>query len=313
MALDGMGRPIVEPRDGSPEWFVRALADAPEQLRVEVEGAEIEVLAWGNGPGPGLMLVHGHGANADWWRPTAPQWVKSAGRVVAFSLSGMGGSDWRPNYVIDQYGTEIAEVARQTGLTGSGRRPMIAGHSFGCLPVLLAAESAGFDRAALIDFYLPAPGRPRAKGRVRQHRRYASFEEAMLRFRLSPPQACPDFIFDFIGHRSLRRTEAAGTEESWMWCSDPAGALPVDHDRFRDLLRHFPLPLTLLRGERSGLVDGHVAAHLREIAPPQTLQIEIPDADHHVLLDRPLSLVSAIRTLLAVGDWTPKGEIADGR
>ena len=33
--------------------------------------------------------------------------------------------------------------------------------------------------------------------------------------------------------------------------------------------------------------------------PPDMLEIEIPDSHHHVMIDQPLALVAALRTLLA--------------
>jgi pimeloyl-ACP methyl ester carboxylesterase len=56
-----------------------------------------------------------------------------------------------------------------------------------------------------------------------------------------------------------------------------------------------------MRGGRSRLVDDEVAAHVREVAPPATRHLDIPDADHHVLLDQPLALVAALRSMLAFG------------
>jgi pimeloyl-ACP methyl ester carboxylesterase len=38
---------------------------------------------------------------------------------------------------------------------------------------------------------------------------------------------------------------------------------------------------------------------MRSIAPPGSPGIEIPDADHHLMLDQPLAFVAALRGLLA--------------
>lgn len=296
--LDWHGRPRAVAAPGADPWFVRAIADRPTERRIDVAGAAIEFLTWGGGDGPGLLLVHGAGAHADWWRPTAPQLARAAGRVVAFSFSGTGGSDWRDGYSMDVHADELMAVAEAAGLFEGGRRPIVAAHSFGCLPAMLAMERWG-DRFAgliLIDLYLPPPGRPPARPRERKLRRYATLEEGLGRFLLAPPQDCSyPFMVDLVARRTLRHT---GTH--WTWCTDPASGVPVNHDEHRARLRHLTVPLALLRGECSRLVDAEVGDHLREVAPGSARYVEIPDADHHILLDRPLALVAALRSLLAM-------------
>lgn len=271
-----------------------------------MDGAEIELLTWGYGDGAGMMLVHGAGAHADWWRPTAPFLAKAAGRVAAFSFSGMGGSDWRTAYAMDVYADELLGAAEAAGLFAARRKPMLVAHSFGCLPAMIAAERhpERFGGLVLIDLYLPSPDRPAAQSRERKPRRYESLAEARERFILSPPQDCPhSFIVDFIALRTLRRVEGPG-ETYWTWCTDPAASVRVPHEQHRARLARLAVPLALIRGECSRLVDHEVDAHVRSVAPPGTLHVEIPDADHHVLLDRPLALVAALRTLIATeGRW----------
>ena len=63
------------------------------------------------------------------------------------------------------------------------------------------------------------------------------------------------------------------------------------------------VPLALMRGERSRLFRREDAAYLRGFLPPGAPYIEIPDADHHVMIDQPLPFVAALRALLAA--WPP--------
>jgi len=58
----------------------------------------------------------------------------------------------------------------------------------------------------------------------------------------------------------------------------------------------------ILRAEH-GLMSPGMAGRLRAWLGPAAIVAEIPAAGHHVLLDQPLSLVTALRTLLA--GWTP--------
>ena len=59
-------------KPAAPAWFDEAIAHEPERTFVEVEGAKIEVLAWGERGKPGLMFLHGGAAHADWWSFIAP-------------------------------------------------------------------------------------------------------------------------------------------------------------------------------------------------------------------------------------------------
>ena len=70
----------------SPPWFKAALARAPERSLVPVDGANIELLTWGDIGKPGLIFVHGNSAHADWWTFIAPFFADSyrVGGAVAF-------------------------------------------------------------------------------------------------------------------------------------------------------------------------------------------------------------------------------------
>src|SRR5690606_30970270 len=61
-----------ESAQNAPAWFEAALAEAPARSFVEVEGARIETLAWGEVGRPGVMLLHGKGCHADLWTFIAP-------------------------------------------------------------------------------------------------------------------------------------------------------------------------------------------------------------------------------------------------
>lgn len=76
-------------RPAAPSWFDAALARAPERTSFPSQGAEIELLCWGEIGGPGLLFLHGNGAHADWWSAIAP-FFANEWRCAALSFSGMG-------------------------------------------------------------------------------------------------------------------------------------------------------------------------------------------------------------------------------
>ncbi len=292
----------------APAWFERALAVAPEHAQVDVDGAAIEMLTWGERGRPGLLLMHGNGAHAHWWSHLAPFFARDY-RVAAFSWSGMGGSQWRPRYSLEHFVGEMLAVIDAAGLDAGDAAPIAIGHSFGGFVTMAFAARHG-DRlrgAIIVDTPLWPPHRRKVREAMRRARGlrgptrvYPTLEDALLRFRLLPPQhAEPLYIVDHIARHALRRVTTDGGAAGWTWCFDPSmwqGYDPGDPDRDFTSAR---CPLAYVYGERSTLLGDEVLAHLRELARPDMPLIGVPDADHHLLIDQPLAFVAALRGLLA--------------
>jgi pimeloyl-ACP methyl ester carboxylesterase len=127
-----------------------------------------------------------------------------------------------------------------------------------------------------------------------------SLEAIIARFRLAPPQACDNlFILDFIARRSARKAVGADGLPGWSLSFDPHfwekfGRLdPVA------LVKAVRSPLALIRGGKSQLFQSEDAAYLLSLIAPGSPYVEIPEAEHHVMIDQPLAFVAALRALLA--------------
>lgn len=298
---DASRRPLASLAGQSPaypHWFSSALADAPERRQVDVGGAAIEALSWGERGRPGLLFMHGYAAHADWWSFIAP-FFSSTFRVTALSWSGMGGSGRRPSYTTSLYAEEAIAVSEATGLFEADRRPTFVAHSFGAVPLLLVASECG-DRLAgaiLVDSGV-APGRPRqlrrfaAGGRV-----YATEAAALQRFRFTPDQPCAnDFIADWIARKSLKKT-AEGGAVGWTWKVDPELSAKLTREDAWGALSTSKCPLSFVYGARSLVASPGLIKLQRDQAPANTPFIEIPEAQHHILVDQPLALISVLRCL----------------
>lgn len=292
-------------RPEAPEWFSRALEVAPERSVVPVEGAAIEMLTWGERGKPGLLLLHGNGAHADWWSFIAPFFCDQY-RVAAFSWSGMGASDWRERYSLDAFLAEIETVADAAGLYGAAQKPVMVGHSFGAMPLLVHAARHG-DRlkaAVIVDPPIFSPTRARQNRPPREHqahRVYPTLEAALERFRFAPTQPCENlYIADFIARTSLKTAPMTeGPGEGFTWRFDPALWRNLS---IRDMLPgpgDVRCPSALIWGGRSRLMRPEDAAHALTLLPPGSPSIDIPEAEHHVWIDQPLAFVAALRALLA--------------
>jgi pimeloyl-ACP methyl ester carboxylesterase len=291
----------IEVSVDAPEWFRRALAVPFEDREVVVDGARIHHLVWGRPGRRGLVFVHGGGAHAHWWTHVAARFADDF-RVVAIDTSGHGDSDHREAYSLDQWTEEVVAVAEAGGIDGP---PVVVGHSMGGFVTIATAARHAERVAGVIVCDSPAtePGPEVEAANVGQAfgtpRTYATLDEGLARFRTVPAQDhYLDYVMDHVGRRSLGRVEGG-----WRWKFDRR-----IFAQFRGGIRASAVPylsrvrcrFALLRSE-NGLVTPDIGASMYEQLGRVAPVIEIPDAGHHAMLDQPLLLLTAIRTLLA--DW----------
>jgi pimeloyl-ACP methyl ester carboxylesterase len=306
----------------APEWFKAAIAVEPERVFVESLGSKLEVLTWGEVGKPGLLFVHGNSAHADWWSFIAPFFAEHY-RVASMSLAGMGASDWREKYSFTDFADDAEAVARATGLYEGGRKPTYIGHSFGGGQVFFAAvrHPERMHAAIMVDTGFGPPPEELAKRQAqmeavrniptvdRPSRVYATLEEALGRFRLMPPQPAGNaYIADFIARKSLKKapmpngSEGGGKGEGWTWRFDPNMWAKLDRERAMGgdpaEVAEIKTPMVHIYGAKSRIVE-HRRSGAPSPFPPGMIEIEIPDAHHHIMIDQPLALVAALRALLA--------------
>jgi pimeloyl-ACP methyl ester carboxylesterase len=277
-----------------PVWFSAALATPVTQRTTMVDGAAIAYRTWGQPGGRGIVLIHGGAAHSRWWDHIGP--LLADGRlVVAIDLSGHGDSARRESYGLDQWAREVLAVAGDAGIATP---PTVIGHSLGGMVTLRVAGLFGsrIEGAVVIDSPIRemspeehAAQEHRAFGGLRV---YPSKAAILARFRPVPDQPVLGYIVDHIAATSVREADGG-----WRWKWDPAifaRSVPPT------LLTRLDCRVALFRAEH-GMVSTELSDvmydRLGRVAPV----IEIPAAGHHVMLDQPVALVAAIRTLLS--DW----------
>ena len=292
---------VPPPHPNAPGWFRRALETPFTDGTVQVAGATIHHLAWGEPGRRGIVFVHGGGAHAHWWTHVAAHFSRQF-RVVAVDLSGHGDSDHRDAYAFEQWTEEVMASAEAGGIEGP---PVVVGHSMGGFVTTVTAALHGDGLAGVVvcDSPVTAPDPEiesyRLKTAFGKARVYESVEEAVARFRTIPPQEhyC-DFVMDHVARRSLRPAEGG-----WEWKFDRR-----IFEQFAGGMRGVAMPYlpqvrcryALLRSE-NGLVTADIGASMFEALGRVAPVIELPEAGHHAMLDQPLLLLTALRTLLA--DW----------
>jgi pimeloyl-ACP methyl ester carboxylesterase len=286
----------------STAWFRRALAVPCTDTWVDVAGASIHALAWGDPGRRGLVFVHGGGAHAHWWTHVAATFA-SEYRVLAVDLSGHGDSDHRGDYDLEQWTDEVMAVARDGGIAGP---PVVIGHSMGGFVTIATAGLHAEELSGVIvcdspvtevDAEIASYQLKEAFGRPRT---YATVEDALARFRTVPRQEhYLDYVMDHVGRRSLRPVPGG-----WQWKFDRQVFAQFSGPGLRAValpyLDQVTCRLALLRSEH-GLVTQDIGQSMFDRLGRVTPVIELPEAGHHAMLDQPLILLTALRSLLA--DW----------
>ena len=277
-----------------PEWFTQALS-APVTERVTVlDGVPVAYRMWGSSQnGRGIVLVHGGAAHSRWWDHIGPL-LAADRRVLAIDLSGHGDSGRRESYSFDGWAREILAVAADAGLDA----PTVIGHSMGGVVTLRLAALFGsrIEGAVVIDSPVrnPAPEQHTAQDRrvFRELRVYPSREAAIARFRPVPDQPVLGYIADHVAATSVRQADGG-----WTWKWDPR-VFVLEPPRAP--LTRLACRVALFRAEH-GIMSAEMSEimydRLGRVAP----LIEIPAAGHHIMLDQPIALAAALRTLLS--DW----------
>jgi pimeloyl-ACP methyl ester carboxylesterase len=280
-----------------PLWLERALAVEPERATIRVTGCAVNLMMWGERGRPGLVLVHGGAAHTHWWSFIAP--MLPPYRIVALDLSGHGDSGRRPGYSIDVWTEEVLAAAAQAGMEGP---PVIVGHSMGGFVSAATAVRGGDDIAGLIVLDSPMVTEDPEVEAARigeafgAPKTYDDLETALTRFRTVPRQDHYDpHVLDHVARHSLHEVDGR-----WAWKFDPRLFAAVSRSAAADLLPNISCRVALIRAEH-GLVTPEIGEvmykRLGRVAPV----VELPEAGHHLMLDQPLLLVTALRTLLA--DW----------
>ncbi len=281
----------------APEWYRKAIAEDADTTGLTVDGTRVTVRSWGPADADAaVVLVHGGSAHSHWWDHIAPM-LGDDRRVVALDLSGHGDSDRRSAYSLDAWSEEVAAVCAMRGMPAD---PILVGHSMGGWVTLnctiMHRDLVG--GVVVIDSPIrelspeeAAAAENRAFGPLKV---YADREAALARFHPVPHQerSLP-YVLRHIAEMSLREVPGG-----WSWKFDPTmfgRKMPRP-----ELLEHVDVRVALFRAE-NGLVTPEIGDHMYTMLGRRAPVIELPLAGHHPMLDQPLPLIVALRTILA--DW----------
>ncbi len=279
-----------------PAWAQAALAESSCEGFLDVEDASIHYITWGDASNPPLVLIHGNAASAEWWRFIGPL-LSDHYYVIAPDLPGMGDSAHTGKYERERYAEQIMAVA---AALAPKRKPFLVGHSLGGCVAILAGNAYAEQLAGIIVVDWP-PCEPLLKDASPfdnanpKPKIYPDRDSALARFRVVPKQDvnCA-FYVRHVAEHSIRE-EAGG----WRWKFDPASLSQPRKLSFVSDLLALRCPVALMWGALTARFDDSVRRICREQFTGVFPMVEIPNARHHIMLDEPLALVTALRTQLA--------------
>lgn len=273
-----------------------AWAGPPVVVRQDVpvdDGRTLSAVVWGAGP-PAAVLLHGRAQNAHTWDTVGLALLAADPKrsFVALDLPGHGHSQWKDDH--DYRPAAMApDVRAAAGILAPEAR-LLVGMSLGGLTslALLGDTPERFDRLILVDI---TPGVNPGKGRAIAEftsgpERFGSFDEILDRtVRYNPGRS----------ERSLRRGVYHNAREfpdgSWSWRWDPgrSSVAPGSLAPLWDVLGGLSLPLTLVRGGASPVVDDDDVAELLRRRPDAEVVV-VDGAGHSIQGDHPLELAEVI-------------------
>jgi pimeloyl-ACP methyl ester carboxylesterase len=302
-----MEEEITNIGDSLPDWFGRAMQVSREDLTININGTDIKYFRWGNPDKPPVIFSHGFLSHRRCWAFIAPLLAEKY-NLFAFDLSGMGDSGTAPAYDLDNRIEEISTFVEKLNLK---QKPVLVGHSFGGgLYIHLLQQNPELARAVVAcDTFMLRPqdvsawiasSQMQRSAPPTQRKIYPDWETIYGRFVLSPPQpvACP-FLFEYMAKHSVKQID-----EGWTWKFDPAIIQRNEKERFwwsenADVFCNIKIPKAIIYGKNSALVQNPILDYLKEKSKTSFNAIGIDDAHHHIMLDKPLELASAIDTTLS--------------
>jgi pimeloyl-ACP methyl ester carboxylesterase len=281
-----------------PSWFSEAIGCESIHHHVNVEGVMISYQQWGNPTKPGLLFVHGYAANSHWWDFIAPSFLDNYS-VVAMDLSGMGNSGHRSHYSQDLYALELKSVIEDVGWNDA----VIVAHSMSG-PISVKAASLypnHINSLYIIDSMIVLPPdkftalKNSGKGMIRADFIYKDYESAIKAFRLLPPQPVRhDFIINYIAEHSYKEVKGG-----WVLKSDGKIMHTYETDDLTEIFMHLGCPIYIVYGLMSQILSPGLLEYTTYVGQiPESRQIGIPGAMHHLFLDEPIIFIEELKKLL---------------
>ncbi len=260
------------------------------------DGLVLSCIDYGGEGGVPVLLMHGAAAHSRWWDFTAPA-LATRYHVLALDRRGHGDSRWADSgqYEIEDYAADLHAVIGNWGLG----RPFLVAHSGGGLPSIMYAARYPQNVRGLVlmetrpvyDEDMVARMRNREE---RAPRTFATLSEARASFRLTPPTVgAPAEMVEHLARHSFRRL----ADGKWINKLDRRTARRLHAFDGIQWMMRVTCPVLVVRAGRGNMVEPEAFERLAAAAAHGTL-VEIPNAEHQVILDSTDEVIRILREFL---------------
>jgi pimeloyl-ACP methyl ester carboxylesterase len=260
------------------------------------EGLWLSCIDYGGEGGVPVLMMHGAAAHSRWWDFTALA-LTDRFHVLALDRRGHGDSEWAEpgHYEIEDYTADTHAVISAWGLG----KPLLVAHSGGGLPSILyaARHPENVKALALLDTRPVYDEEMVARMRNREDRparTFASLQEARRSFRLTPPTVgAPPEMVEQLSLHSFRQLP----DGKWINKLDRRTGRRLHAFDGIQWMRKVSCPVLVVRAGQSTMTTREALEQLAGAARLGTL-IEIPAADHQLILDSVPEVIAILREFL---------------
>jgi len=254
-------------------------------------GARLSALRWGRAA-PEIVLLHGGAQNAHTWDTVA---LAMARPLIAIDLPGHGHSSHREDHVYWPADNAVAVEAAVRELAPEAK--LVVGMSLGGLTALALTDRApDVVRSLVLVDVTPGVNREKSSA-IAQFidgpEYFASFDEILERTVAFNPTRTESSLRRGILHNAIEAPDGR-----WRWRYDlprrgsgegDDGRIMPGLDDLWDAVARVRVPLTLVRGSLSPVVDDDDVAELQRRNPNAVVEL-VEGAGHSVQGDKPVEL-----------------------
>ena len=274
--------------------------DVPTRLEFRNDGVRLVADAYGDPDARPVLFLHGGGQTRHAWHRTALAVARRGYYAVALDLRGHGESDWSPDGAYEG-ARFVSDVLAVAGCFT--RKPIVVGASLGGMIAMLAEgleRPGSFDAIVLVDVAhrMRDAGVERIVAFMRDgFAGFASLDDAaaaVARYAGRRESATQDGL-----KKNLRLRE----DGRWYWHWDPRIFETADVEearrsgRFVEAARAIGVPVLLLRGTRSDVVDETLARELVDLIA-NARYVDVAGARHMLAGDENDAFASAVVAFL---------------
>jgi pimeloyl-ACP methyl ester carboxylesterase len=279
----------------APEWFHEAINQKPQEKILDHIDGNISYAFWKAKTNSDslIVLVHGTGAHKKWWYPVGPK-LNHKAHVIAIDLPGMGDSDFREKYKVEDFGGCVTNVIKAEKVNHNINYVYLVGHSLGghVAGYVGTEEKNLINGLMIVDTFIRPPNYDNSEhkknGPLRMIKFYENKEKLLQRFRLMPKQDCEnDWYLRYIAEHSIKQTK-----DGWRWKFDDR--MFTGLERLFGYKFSFECPASFVHGENSLLTSGKLLENAKLAYSDRMKFINMPGSAHHVPLDKPGELIDLI-------------------